>query len=393
MQFRDVPNNFRVISIICAYNEADIIAPVIEKTIAQGVEVYLMDHNSTDDTVEIAKKYLNRGLIHIERFPEDCGYPVQNEKTFILKDILKRKEELMNELPAHWFLHADADEIRYSPWHELTLREGIWQAEALGYNAINQKALYFRPVDDSFQPGSDPEETIRYFEHKRWQNPHVKIIRKPSTKLDLGADGGHLLEYPGKKVFPLRFLLLHYPLRSHEHGMKKIYEERQNRYDQAALEQGWHCHYQKYQKGTPIQLGMDSPELKLFDLQEERLAILEEYSQQVLIIEGLSGRPIPKVNLNAADCLNFLNTQFPHHTHTGGELQTMMNVLKPALEQSATQQRPNFESQPPEIWQGLLQLLDFFEAQAGLTHNFPLRRTIQTFRVQCNSYLNKLPQE
>jgi len=59
----------RVVALITSYNERRFIGPCLEHLYEQGVESYLIDNGSTDETVEIAEQFLDRGLIAIEEFP------------------------------------------------------------------------------------------------------------------------------------------------------------------------------------------------------------------------------------------------------------------------------------------------------------------------------------
>jgi tetratricopeptide (TPR) repeat protein len=101
-------HDFRVVAIISAHNEGDVIYHVIGDLIRQGVSAYLLDHRSTDNTVEEAEKWLGKGLLHIEKFPDDSRYAEENKSQYIWRDILKRKSELATNLDADWFIHADA---------------------------------------------------------------------------------------------------------------------------------------------------------------------------------------------------------------------------------------------------------------------------------------------
>src|SRR5947207_3750881 len=103
-------SDFRVIALISAYNEADIISQVIGHLVKNDVEVYLIDHHSTDDTVAEARRWLGKGLVHIETFPEDAGFPDELAQCYAWEKILERKEQLARQLQADWFMHHDADE-------------------------------------------------------------------------------------------------------------------------------------------------------------------------------------------------------------------------------------------------------------------------------------------
>ncbi|CAA9890969.1 Glycosyl transferase family 2 (fragment) [Candidatus Methylobacter favarea] len=56
----------KIIVILAAYNEQRFIRACLDHYLNQGVEVYLIDNESTDATVEIAREYLNKNLLGIE---------------------------------------------------------------------------------------------------------------------------------------------------------------------------------------------------------------------------------------------------------------------------------------------------------------------------------------
>lgn len=235
---------FRVIALISAHNEGDIIYHVIGDMIRQGVEVYLLDHCSTDNTVTEASRWLGKGLVHIENFPRDAGYPEANEKQYIWSQILKRKEELATQLDAEWFIHSDADEFREAPWPELTLAEAIRVVDAQGYSALDFELLNFRPVNNDFVPGSDVREALLHYQPcedfnalqiKAWKN-----LRQPVRIVD---NGGHDISFDGRRVYPVKFILRHYPIRSQSHGLRKVFAERKRRFNSIERKVGWHVQY------------------------------------------------------------------------------------------------------------------------------------------------------
>ena len=109
-KFEPVPDDFRVIALIATYNEIDVIEPVIKNLSQNAIGVYVIDNWSTDGTFEKTQRMINQGVIGIERWP-----PSGPSDTYNLMGILKRKEELCNELDADWFIHSDADEIQNHP--------------------------------------------------------------------------------------------------------------------------------------------------------------------------------------------------------------------------------------------------------------------------------------
>lgn len=229
--------DFSVVAIIAAYNEEDIIGQVIADLIEQGVRVYLLDHASTDGTVAQAERYVGRGLLRIERLPEDPNI-------FALAGIVRRKEVLARELEADWFINADADEFRESPWAHRTLSEAIQLVDRLGHNAIDFELLNFWPTHDDFRPGDDVRASFRFYEPGQpWDKVQIRCWKKIDGPVDLVSTGGHEPLFPGRKVFPIRFLLRHYPIRSQAHGERKVFRERRPRFSPAERDQGWHVQY------------------------------------------------------------------------------------------------------------------------------------------------------
>ena len=135
---------FRVVAIIAAYNEGDIISAVIGHLVKNGIDVYLMDNHSTDDTVDQAKPWLGRGLMQIESFPSDAPSDFPLRGRFAWTAIRSRKQELARELRADWFIHHDADEIREGPWPGVNFKDAIQWVDTLGYNCIDFRTFKFR---------------------------------------------------------------------------------------------------------------------------------------------------------------------------------------------------------------------------------------------------------
>jgi hypothetical protein len=72
--------------------------------------------------------------------------------------------------------------------------------------------------------------------------------------------------FEGRRVFPLNFLCKHYPVRSQQHGMRKVFRDRIPRYTAEELSAGWHGHYAQMQHGVLSSFlhDRDSPSLAPF---------------------------------------------------------------------------------------------------------------------------------
>lgn len=263
-------DHFRVIAIIAAFNEEDIISQVIGHLVDNGVDVYLLDNHSTDGTVDQARPWLGRGLLDIELFPPtSSGQSIENR--FVWEQILRRKEELARTLPGDWFIHHDADEIREAPWPGVTLKEAIRWVDTLGYNAIDFRVLNFPPVDDGFLRGNDPRTYFALYEDgEEFDRIQLKCWKKGVAPPSLVPFGGHEVQFEGRRVFPIRFLLRHYPIRGQSHGRKKVFAERKGRFLEAEVSRGWHLQYNQFADDTHCFL-RDPATLVPFDLDRVRL--------------------------------------------------------------------------------------------------------------------------
>lgn len=241
-----------MIAIIAAFNEADIIGQVVGDLIGQGVEVYLLDHGSTDGTAAAVEPYLGRGLRGIERLDRE-GEGASAPERFSLEAIMRRKEALAAELPASWFINHDADEFRESPWPGLTLAAAIRAVDVLDYNAIDFELLNFWPTHDRFKPGDDPREAFVFYEGGRaWDKVQIRCWKKTAAAVELASSGGHEARFPGRRVFPVRFILRHYPIRSQAHGERKIFRERRSRFAEGERARGWHVQYEGMREGESL---------------------------------------------------------------------------------------------------------------------------------------------
>ncbi|MGH2682622.1 MAG: glycosyltransferase family 2 protein [Actinomycetota bacterium] len=221
----------RVVALIASHDEELFIGGCIEHLHSQGVDTYLIDDGSTDRTVEIAERCWGRGLIGLERRPWDGVYR--------LRSLLERKEELAATLDADWFLHHDTDEIRLSPHPSITLAEVLAEVDRQGFNAVNFMEFTFLPTRES--PDHDHprfRDTMRwYYPFSRGDTDQVKAWKRQPRRVHLAESGGHLVDFPGRAVCPVRFPMRHYQFLSPAHAVRKYVRRI---HDPRALAMGWH---------------------------------------------------------------------------------------------------------------------------------------------------------
>jgi hypothetical protein len=264
---RPAPASFRAVAIVPVYNEQDIIAQTLRYLIDQGLEVYLLDNWSTDQTPELARRFLGQGVVAIERFP-----PNGASRTYDLRALMGRIEALAGELAADWFVLHDADERRRSPWPDVGLRDALYYVDQGGFNCVDHITLTFWPTLGSpiYDGTREVEQVLRHFEFSKHPGHfhQRRAWKQTGQRVSLAATAGHDVQFPGRRVFPYRFLLKHYPIRSQAHGERKVLAERLPRWNPAERAAGWHTQYDEFfQRSRSPSFVRDASGLTLFDPQ------------------------------------------------------------------------------------------------------------------------------
>jgi len=219
----------KVLALVCVRNEELNISRCLDDWIRDGCDVLLIDNDSDDRTVEIARSYLGRGLLAIERLPWK-GY-------FSLKDQLVLKDDIIREMRHDWVVHADADESFRGPWSGQSLAAAVERVDAQGYSCINFREIVFAPWP--WQDFTNADYARHMDTYYLFEPRHPRLLR--AWRRDLAAhninSGGHLLDGTGLKVCPQDFYLCHYIVLSLDHACRK-YLGRQFDPDEVAL--GWH---------------------------------------------------------------------------------------------------------------------------------------------------------
>jgi len=205
----------RIVALMCVRDGALYVRRCLEHLHAQGVVTCFIDNGSTDGTLEIAEAFRERGVIRIDHLPFDG--------VFDMPQIMAFKEKLQKEVEADWFMSYDVDEIKEAPPPFATLAEGIAEADRQGYNAINFDEFVFAPTsaDESFE-GGDFVAGMRFYYHFAPSPLHrINAWKNQGTPADLHTRFGHQAEFPGRKVFPVSFILRHYLALSRAQALAK----------------------------------------------------------------------------------------------------------------------------------------------------------------------------
>ena len=229
------------------FNEADVLPWALDHMLRQGVLVHVLDGWSTDGSYEIARDF--NPMVTVERFP--ASRPDDRQ---VCRDIFRRIEYLAFESPADWCYLSDADEFRRAPAEEMTLQVAIARIDRAGYSAIDHRVYAFFPVDNGWQGedgrwGKSPEEYFRYYNETDMicRLPQEKAWKNTGQRVDLVSSGGHLVQFPDKRTYPVKFTMKHYPFRNREQALRKM-STRLARRCQEEHAAGWGVHYDGYLK-------------------------------------------------------------------------------------------------------------------------------------------------
>jgi hypothetical protein len=221
----------RVIALLATHDEERFVGNCIEHLVRQGLDVYVIDNESTDGTREIVDRHVGTGVVGVETFPRHGVYS--------WRPLLERKEELAATLDADWFVHVDADEIRLPPRGHRTVADALAAVERAGANAVNFAEFTFVPTAE--HPDHDHP---RYAETMRWYYPfrtagieRLNAWRRQEAPVDLASSGGHRVSFPGLRMHPEPFPMKHYLFLSARHAARKYLDRV---YDPEEVARGWH---------------------------------------------------------------------------------------------------------------------------------------------------------
>jgi glycosyltransferase involved in cell wall biosynthesis len=218
----------KAVAILCVRNEAAQIDASLQDLVAAGLDVVLVDHDSTDDTVRRAARLLNRGLLFIDRLPW--------KGEFSLADQLRRKHEIAAALHHDWIVHADADEWLAAPFPALTLRDAFNRVTAEGFTCVNFDEFVF--VAGRADPATgNPRRRLRTY---YFYEPHPQRLMRAWHRTARASNvdaAGHRLTGEDVRVYPRNFILRHYIGLSHAHLCAKYVGRR---FSPAEIARGWH---------------------------------------------------------------------------------------------------------------------------------------------------------
>ena len=205
----------RIVALLALRNEELYLERCIRHLVEQGVEICIIDNESTDRSRDIAQSYLGKGVFQIVDQPFHGHFDLLGQ--------LQIKERLAATIDADWFIHHDADEIRQAPDPNQTLAQAIRIVDTQGYNAINFHEFTFIPtsLDEQFEKSDYVAQMHYYYFFSPNPNHRVNAWKKLSIQANLTDSKGHQVRFPGRKLSPVPFVLRHYIFLSAMQGLQK----------------------------------------------------------------------------------------------------------------------------------------------------------------------------
>ena len=84
---------------------------------------------------------------------------------------------------------------------------------------------------------------------EKFNSLQIKAWKNTGRPVDLVTHGGHSVLFKGRKIFPFKFVLRHYPIRSQTHGEEKVLRNRKGRFQEEERTKGWHLQYDHIVEG------------------------------------------------------------------------------------------------------------------------------------------------
>ncbi len=223
----------RIVALLAVRNSEPYMHRCLSHLIAQGVEIFVIDNQSTDRTAKISREYFGRGVIDVVEY----AYPGYYDWA----GLLKKKEDVAKALGADWYIHHDSDEIRQPPPQWATLREGIESVDAAGYNAVNFDEFIFIPKErgEDYSQDDYVDNMRHYFYFRPRGNFRVNAWKNDRQIIDLVSSGGHEVKFSDRRVYPENFLLRHYICLSYAHAEYKYFKDHIYSKDEVE-KRGWH---------------------------------------------------------------------------------------------------------------------------------------------------------
>jgi hypothetical protein len=219
-----------ICAVIAVRNEIHYLPVLLPVLAAQGIEVAILDHGSTDGSHELYSTFWGNPIISLDDLPYDGVYSQTRQ--------LEAKQKIYNKMKHDWVIHHDADEILEHAQSGRNLRDAIEEAADLGCSILNFDEFVFLPEAGIEYLGKNYyRELLRYY---FFEPSRIRLNRawRRDMNFDNVFSGGHVLSGNNIRIHATNHVLRHYIVLSYEHALRKYLHRR---YSEEDLRQRWHA--------------------------------------------------------------------------------------------------------------------------------------------------------
>ncbi len=263
-----------VIAILFGYNEQDIITSTIFNALSQGLHVYYVDDDSTDDTRYLVNRFFHdEPRVGYQMMDDKFRATKTSDKSWNLKLQLEFKTKLARTifLNYKWLLHMDCDEVFQCPWassvakglESISESVGKINCEVRDYFPTNTDELEWSYDSENHEPMLDVMSVLKVY---RKRNENLSYFRFLRNSEQLNLDSGHFAKTFPDTVNSTAMIMHHFPYRSGTLAMKKVSNDRIPRISTVDNEKGigWHYSLVK-QLELPIDMSTANQEVTIVD--------------------------------------------------------------------------------------------------------------------------------
>lgn len=242
--------DIKTIAIIDAYNEEDIIEPLIDHYLYEGLDsIYVLDNESTDSTasrVKAKKRKFSDRIFYSSFSTNQTWNPRINTQ---VKNALCEKIQAASKLTT-WVIFSEADEFIEPLACNTKVCDEIYKLEEQGFNSAYCVMLNYFPMQNEAEHiiGENPRLYYKNFRIDKYQKRFI-LAKQPIFRLGAGfspGPGNHRVNNSNKAIASLTpFLLHHFPFRGTDRTRKKLDRDRRSRLAKSVKRAGGANYYFK----------------------------------------------------------------------------------------------------------------------------------------------------
>lgn len=225
----------RYLAMLLSYNDADVLAPVIDHLAANRHDVVVWNHGSEDATESVARSRLGRGVIEYQDV-DRAEVPFRD-----LYGVAARYLVSVYGGVYDWLSWPDQDEILEGPDLSRPYHEHVAEALAAGVDWVEFDNFVFWFTDEDDPRVADPVARIRRYSLSPAASPRVRAWRLAKTNERRLGNSNPIDGTKAAVNWPLR----HYPMRSMEQARRRAHHDRNQEGFQFG-DKNWH--YERFRE-------------------------------------------------------------------------------------------------------------------------------------------------